>query len=180
MPIYAFYPMLLTIVNSIQNLAELHPVLALILLTILPVTELRASIPFGILVLDMHWLSVFAIAVITNALLGFFLYLVIDKLIWIVTSIPVIDKWYDRYIERKQHKIKPHVDKYGFLGLALFIGIPLPGSGVFTGAVVGYLLGLETKTFMKAVVVGVCAAAVIVTIATLTGVGAMQLFTKGV
>jgi len=66
-----------------------------------------------------------------------------------------------------QKRIKPYVDKYGELGVAVFIGIPLPGSGVYTGAFGAFLLGLDRRKFAIANVLGVCIAGTIVTAVTL-------------
>jgi uncharacterized membrane protein len=75
--------------------------------------------------------------------------------------------WFERKIwpilDRTQHKIKPFVDKYGEFGVALFIGVPLPGSGVYTGAFGSYLIGLNKRKFAIANVIGVIIAAIAVT-----------------
>lgn len=57
-----------------------------------------------------------------------------------------------------------NVEKYGELGVAVFIGIPLPGSGVYTGAFGAYLLGLDKRKFGVANVIGVLIAGVAVTV----------------
>lgn len=167
------------IISSIVAFSKINPILSIILLTLLPITELRASIPFGILGLGYPWFTVFMIAVITNILLGLLLYLIIDKIIWIATRIKIIDKLYNRYIEKTQRKIKRYTEKYGELGVAVFIGIPLPGSGVYTGSLVAYLLGLKYKKFLIANIIGVLIAATVVTIVTLTGGGIFSVFVKG-
>ncbi len=75
--------------------------------------------------------------------------------------------WFERKIwpilEKTQTKIHPYVEKYGEFGVAVFIGIPLPGSGVYTGAFGSYLLGLDKRKFAIANVIGVVIAAVAVT-----------------
>ena len=75
--------------------------------------------------------------------------------------------WFEKNIwpilEKTQHKIHPYVEKYGELGVAVFIGIPLPMSGVYTGAFGAYLLGVDKKKFAIANVIGVLIAAVAVT-----------------
>ena len=75
--------------------------------------------------------------------------------------------WFDKKVwpilERTQHRIHPYVEKYGEFGVAVFIGIPLPGSGVYTGAFGSYLLGLDKRKFIIANVIGVLIAATAVT-----------------
>jgi len=56
--------------------------------------------------------------------------------------------------ERAEKGAGEKVEKYGTLGLALFVGVPLPGTGVWTGALAGYLLGLKKRDVILALVVG--------------------------
>ncbi|MBW3003661.1 small multi-drug export protein [Candidatus Woesearchaeota archaeon] len=171
--------MLFTIISSIVNFSKIYPALSLILITLLPVTELRASIPYGIIGLNYPWLTVFLICVITNIILGLVLYLIIGKIIWLATRIKFVDRWYNKYVEKTQSKIKKYIEKYGELGVAIFIGIPLPGSGVYTGSLVAYLIGLKYKKFILANIIGVLIAGTVVTIVTLTGGGIFNIFMKG-
>ncbi len=71
-----------------------------------------------------------------------------------------------------------YVDKYGTIGLALFIGVPLPGSGVWTGALAAFLLGFKRKEFSIANIVGVLIAGVIVTFVVVAGINGFSLFVK--
>lgn len=156
----------------------MNEILNLIWITFLPFLELRASIPYGIFKTNLHWFLIFTICVITNIVLGAILYLVIDKIIKITTKIKIIDQIYGKYIERMQKKIDKYVDKYGELAVAIFIGIPLPGSGVYSGALAAYLLGIKYKKFIIADIIGVLIAGIIVTIVSLTGVGVFNIFIK--
>ena len=79
------------------------------------------------------------------------------------------------------HNLKAELDKvekWGELFLIIFIGIPLPGSGVYSGALAGYIMGISFKKFMIANIFGVLIAAILVTIVTLTGSEAFQFFIK--
>ena len=153
-------------------------ILLIIAITFLPFLELRASIPYGIIVLKMHWFTVFVIAIITNIILGPIVYFFLDKVIHIFLRIKFIDKIYQKYVERTQKKIQKYVEKYGEAAIAIFIGIPLPGSGSYSGALAAYLIGLGYKKFIIANIIGVLIAGVIVTIITLTGATAFDLFIK--
>ena len=87
--------------------------------------------------------------------------------------------FYEKIIERSQKKIKAEVDKYGWVGVAIFIGIPLPFTGAWTGALGSYLIGLDKKKSITAIILGVIIAAIIVTTVMLTGVGILKsLFIK--
>ncbi len=156
-------------------------VFLLIALTLLPLVELRLSIPVGILIGTMHLpfgisisgmgfnpILVFILVVSINILLGFLLF----NLLIIFDKKLIKSRFNGKYLkalDRGQRRIKKYVDKYGTIGLALFIGIPLPGSGVYTGALGGFALGMNKKDFYKATIFGVLIAGIIVTILTLTG-----------
>jgi uncharacterized membrane protein len=155
----------------------MHPIIELIIITLIPTLELRASIPYGILN-GMDWWLVFFVCVVANVILGVVVYFLLDKFVDLVTKIKFIDKIYSKLVERTQKKIKKYVEKYGEFGVALFIGIPLPGSGVYTGALASYLLGLKYKKFIIAEVIGVVIAGTIVTLVVLSGGGLFSLFIK--
>lgn len=155
--------------------------LQIIAVTFLPFLELRASIPYGILALKMHWLPVFIIAVAANIILGLLIYFFLDKIIHIFLRVKPIDRVYRKYVEKIQNKVHKYVEKYGEFAVAVFIGIPLPGSGVYSGALAAYLIGLGYKKFMIANIIGVLIAGIIVTIVTivtLTGATAFNIFIK--
>lgn len=152
----------------------------LILITFLPFLELRASIPYGIFILNMPWFEVYLICIVINFLLApivyYFLYWFVD----ILVKIPAIEKFYDKIVIRTQRRIHDKVEKYGEWGLALFIGVPLPGSGVYTGALAAFLLGVNPRKFMISALVGVFIAGTAVLLVTITGVESLQFLLKKV
>jgi uncharacterized membrane protein len=79
------------------------------------------------------------------------------------------DRPYQRLLIRNQHKVEKLVDKWGELGIAIFIGVPLPGTGAISGAIGSYALGMKKRKFFVADVLGVLIAGIIVTAVTLTG-----------
>ena len=100
----------------------------IIAFTFIPALELRASIPYGIFRTDLHWTIVFLVAVLANAFLGVLLYFLLDKVIHLFFFIPWFQKMYHKIVERSQKKIHAAVEKWGFWGFVIFIGIPLPRS----------------------------------------------------
>ena len=156
----------------------MNEILNLIWITFLPFLELRASIPYGIIKANLDWFLVFFVCIITNIFLGIILYPLLGKIIKIFTKISIIDKCYQKYVEKTQKKIHATVEKYGEWAVAIFIGIPLPGSGVYSGALAAYLIGLNYKKFIIANIIGVLIAGIIVTIISLTGIGAFNIFLK--
>jgi uncharacterized membrane protein len=116
--------------------------------------------------------------VITNIILAPIIYFFLDKIIHFFFFIKPFKKTYDYYITKTQKKIHKYVEKYGEIGVAIFIGIPLPGSGVYSGALAAYILGMNYKDFIKAAIIGVLIAGIIVTIISLTGNEAFNMFIK--
>jgi len=153
-------------------------ILFIVLLTLVPALELRASIPYGILATDLHWVTVFLIAVITNMILGAVLFPMLDFIIRLITRIKIFNKLYTIYIDKTQKKIKRYVDRYGDYGVALFIGVPLPGSGSYSGAVAAYLIGMRYRRFLLANAIGVLIAGTLVTLIVLSGTGIFSFFVK--
>jgi len=167
----------------------LNKILLLILLTLIPFLELRYSIPAGILTgavelpfglalvgLNIPWYTVFIVCVVTNFILGIIIFLILRTVVNYMRRFKWFEKIYKKIIARPQRRIKKYVDKYGELGVGLFIAIPLPGSGVYTGALGAYAIGLKFKKFIIADLIGVTIAGIIVTILSLSSKGLINLF----
>lgn len=166
----------------------LNQILKLILWTLIPFLELRYSIPLGILSgtvalpfgmsitgLGMDWRVVFLVCVIANMILGALIYLGLNVFTKYFVQYKFFNKPYQFFVRRTQKKITKYVDRYGLLGVALFIAIPLPGSGSYSGALGAHVLGLDFKKFIWANCIGVTIAGILVTIMSLTGKGIFEL-----
>jgi uncharacterized membrane protein len=70
------------------------------------------------------------------------------------------------------------VDRYGFLGLALFVAIPLPLTGAYTGTILAWLLGTDWRKAFPAVALGVLVAGIVVLLVTLGVIEGWKIFTK--
>jgi uncharacterized membrane protein len=139
-------------------------ILLILLATVSPISELRGGIPLGILEFGLDPFFVFCIAVIANALIFFPVFfalrLLYDKLLY---RIPLSDK----YLDSLRRRGKPKVEKYGFWGLFLFVAVPLPLTGAYTGTILAWLLGVDWKKAFPAVGLGVVVAGVVVLLITL-------------
>ncbi len=135
-----------------------------LLTTVLPISELRGGIPLGILKYELDPLFIFCIAVIANALIFFPVFFALrlfyDKLLF---RMPLFNK----YLDNLRKRGKPKVDKYGFWGLALFVAVPLPLTGAYTGTILAWLLGMDWREAFPAVGLGVIIAGVVVLLITL-------------
>ena len=152
----------------------LSEILILIGVSMIPFLELRAGIPYGMLATSISWPAVFLISVLANIALGPLLYYFLDNVVHLFLRIRSINVAYHRVIEKTQRKIHPYVEKYGWWGVALFIGVPLPGTGVYSAALGSYVIGLDYKQFFLATVLGVLIAGILVTLAILTGTEALS------
>ena len=138
--------------------------IALVLLvTLSPLSELRGGIPLGIS-LGLDPLMTFAIAVIANALLFFPIFFFLR---FFYPRLLSRFEMLNRYLVRVRTKGKPKVDKYGFLGLALFVAIPLPLTGVYTATILSWLLAMEWRRAFLAIGLGAIGAGIIVLLITL-------------
>ena len=155
----------------------LRDLIIIAILTFLPFLELRASIPYGI-VLGYPWWVVFVVCVIINIIIAPLVYFFWNKLIHLLRWIKFIDKLYKKTITRVQKRSRKYVEKYGELGLAIFIGIPLPGSGVWSGALAANIFGLKFRKYIVASIIGVIIAGIIVTIIMVSGTEVFGLFVK--
>lgn len=156
-------------------------VILLALITCIPALELRASIPVGFFALNatcekvaalfgldwvpvaFDWWWVAALCIGANIILGIFVFEVLVPCLNLMRRWPWFDRSFWPHVERRRERLRPMVEKYGEWGLALFIGVPLPGTGAVTGAVGAFLLGFDRRRFYLANLAGVLIAGIAVT-----------------
>ena len=131
------------------------------LVSMLPVLELRGGILVGAL-LGMKLLPNFCIAFLGNILPIPFILLLIEKILQALKKTPLnkLALW----VEGKAEKKKGSIEKYGYWGILLFVGIPLPGTGAWTGALIASLLHMDRKKVFPYILLGVLLAGVIMTV----------------
>jgi uncharacterized membrane protein len=139
-------------------------IVLIIILTFLPTLELRFSIPYGIYFLNIPPSLVIPLSIISNIVLGMLVYLLLDRLTIFFLRYSWFKKIYYKIVKRTQKKVEKYVNKYGVLGLAIFISIPLPGSGSWTGALGAHILGMRFKKFVIANLIGVIIAGILVSL----------------
>ncbi len=150
----------------------------LVILTLAPGLELRASIPYGLLDQALSPTITIALCLAVNIALAPMVWFFMDKVIHLFLHIGWIDRLYNTVVERTQERLHAYVEKYGTVGLALFIGVPLPGSGVYSGGLGAYLLGFTFHQYIVASVFGVLIAGTVVSAVVLSGAGAFSFFLK--
>lgn len=126
-----------------------------ILVTLLPWIELRGAIPLAV---KNHEVSVIPLILAVNILIFFPVYFGLELFYEYIVG----NSLAKRKLEKTRKRAKPYVEKYGMLGLLLFVAIPLPGTGAYSGSVAAWLLNLDWRHSLLAVASGVIVAGVIV------------------
>ena len=142
--------------------------------SMVPLVELRGSIIIS-QGLQLPVLSSYIVAIIGNMLPVPVIYLFARKVLVWGADKPVIGKFFSWCLEKGEKGGKKLQEKAGrglFIALLLFVGIPLPGTGAWTGTLAASLLDLDGKKTSLAVMGGVLLAGVIMLVLTLLGVGA--------
>jgi uncharacterized membrane protein len=131
----------------------------------LPVGELRVGLPFGIAQGLEYPLALMA-ALLGNMVPVPFIIVYIKRIFaWMRMHMPRMNALLTK-LENRAHLKGETVEKYGHWGLLLFVAIPLPGTGAWTGALIAALLNIRTAKAVPVILIGVCIAAAIMTLIT--------------
>lgn len=128
--------------------------------TLVPWIELRGSIPFAILVLKWDPVAVLLLAWFVNCLVMFPVYFLLSLIVPFFERFSFVRNSLQKIHEKSSKLVK----KYGFFGLMVFVGIPLPGTGVYAGTIAAFLLGMKKRRAFTSIAIGAFIAAVLVTI----------------
>jgi len=140
-------------------LTSLPPELAIMALAALPVIELRGAVPLG-LALGLHPAWVYLLAVVGNMLPIPFVYHLLVPVRRHLSASPGMRRFVDRHLNQVLRR-STTVAKYGFWGLVVFVGVPLPGTGAWTGAIAASLLGMRFRPAMVALTTGTMLAGIV-------------------
>ncbi|MFH0912152.1 MAG: small multi-drug export protein [Patescibacteria group bacterium] len=136
-----------------------------------PLGELRIAIPLGIGLYGLSPLLTFVLAVAGNAVPVILLYFCLEPVTrWLRRLAHPIDRFFTWLFAHTYHRHSAKFDRYGSLALLLFVAIPLPLTGGWTGALLAYLFGIKWHYALPNLLIGVILAGIIVTFLTLGGV----------
>ena len=139
------------------------------LVSMVPIIELRGGLPFGV-ALSLPYYLAFPAAVAGNIIPAPFIIVYIRRIFqWMRRRIPRLNGMVDR-LERKAHLKGEKVTRYQYLGLWLFVAIPLPGTGAWTGALAAAFLEMRLRKALPAVILGVLTAGCIMLLLTHVGI----------
>jgi uncharacterized membrane protein len=153
--------------EEILGLKIAHELIVFIV-SALPIFELRGSIPVAINVFHFPWYYAFLLAIIGNMLPIPFILLFLNGAIRLMKKITFTRKFVDWLFDRTWQK-SGMIQKYERVGLTVFVGVPLPFTGAWTGAIAATILGFSFKRAFISIFMGVIIAAVIVTCLSLLG-----------
>lgn len=135
--------------------------LSTMMISMLPVLELRGGIPFGVAALGLNAHEAMLAAIIGNLIPIPFVVMFMNKILsWMKTT--KYGRKLAEKIEKKGESKMDKVLKYKSFGLCIFVAVPLPGTGAWTGAIIASLLGMGVKKAMPPIILGVLIASVIV------------------
>ncbi len=133
-------------------------------MSMLPIIELRGAVPYGI-ALDLPYLPVLLLSILGNMLPIPFIILFVRKIFaWMKRKSERLGNIANKLESRAQAKGKEMLVKYETMGLYIFVAIPLPGTGAWTGAMIAALFDLRMKMALPAIFGGVVTAGIIMSV----------------
>jgi uncharacterized membrane protein len=154
--------------DIIAALKNLPGEFVIMLLSAIPLTELRATIPVAYTVMAESWAwpwwKIFLLAVAGNMIPVPFILLLLGPVSRWLSKWKLFDRFFNWLFERTRKKVGVHVEKYRALGLAVFVGIPLPLTGAWSGCVAAFVFGIPAKLAIPSIFLGVLMAGAIVTL----------------
>lgn len=139
------------------------------LVSMVPIIELRGGLPFGV-ALGLPYYLAFPAAVLGNLIPAPFIIVYIRRIFELMRRyMPRLNGLVDK-LEKKAHLKGQKVQKYQYLGLWIFVAIPLPGTGAWTGSLAAAFLGMRLRKALPAVVMGVLTAGCIMLALTHVGI----------
>jgi len=142
--------------------------LIVVIISVLPIIELRGALPVAINVFNMPWYWAYCLAVIGNMLPVPILLLFFDALTRIVSKVEIGRKLVNWVLERTRRHGK-FIERYERIGLILFVAIPLPFTGAWTGSIAAFLMGMKFRYSFLSILCGVLISGAIVTCLCLLG-----------
>jgi uncharacterized membrane protein len=151
----------------------MNAILLGILLSMTPVGELRAGLPAAFIAGVNPWIA-YAVCVIANAFVAPICFVFLEYIHYHFLHVGMYRTAFDKFMERTRQRTEKYVQKYGYFGLALFVAVPLPLTGAYTGALAAWFFGMNKWKAFIAILLGVAVAGAIVLAVLLTGNTAWQ------
>lgn len=141
-------------------------ILKIAFISALPITELRGAIPVALIIYKMPVFSAYFFAVLGNIVPVIFL------LLYLKPFSDFLCRWhflniFFKWLFKRTHQYEEKIEKYGALFLLVFVAVPLPGTGAWTGSIAAFVFGIRFWYAFPAIVGGIIIAGIIVTLTSL-------------
>ncbi len=140
--------------------------LQVFLISMLPLIELRGAIPWGVVVLKLPIWEVVFVSIVSNIILIPLIYLFLVLGNKLLSNFKIWQKFWAWMVARVHRKFTDKYYKAGLLGLCLFVAVPLPGTGAWTGTIAAYVFGFRKRDIMWSVGCGVVIAGMAISLLT--------------
>jgi len=144
-----------------------------LILSVLPITELRGGLPLVLHYALNNGISVwpvFFLVLFLNVAVILFIFFFLDFLHAYCMRLPFYARLFGYFVNRarkRAERVRERLPVYGYLALTLFVAVPLPVTGAWTGCLIAWLLGLERRKSILGIALGVCIAGGLVFLGTL-------------
>lgn len=145
---------------------DLSPRVATFILSMLPISELRGAIPYAMWVGKIGWKEAYIIAVVGNFIPVIPLLFFMEKVSVWMRKYPLGDRFFTWFFNRTRKKGKL-IERFHAIGLTMFVAIPLPVTGAWTGCAAAIIFGIPRKFAIPCIFLGVMIAGCIVTLASM-------------
>jgi len=147
------------------------PEIQIFLLAMTPIGELRVSLPAALTIYHLDWGLAYLISVIGNLVPVVFLLLFLEPVFSRLSkNFKIFQQFSSWFSTRARKKYEARIEKYGRFALVVFVAIPLPLSGGWTGSLVAFLFGIPFKIAFPLITLGIMIAGLIVLLATQAGI----------
>lgn len=150
------------------------------LIAMLPIAELRGAIPWALAAPPigggLTWQTAYLYAVIGNFIPIIPVLLLIEPVSNWLRKYKMFDKFFDWLFTRTRKKAQKNIEKYEALGLTLFVAIPLPVTGAWTGALAAFVFGIKFPRAVACIIAGILIAGCVVTLASMGVISFLKIF----
>ncbi|MEA3463679.1 MAG: small multi-drug export protein [Patescibacteria group bacterium] len=155
-------------INYIELFQSIPPQLAIMLIAIIPIAELRVSIPVALGIYKLPvWQAIFFSVIADIAIAAMIIYLLGPVYKFLSGRLNFVDKFFAWLFKRTRKKFFYKYEIWGNIALILFVAIPLPVTGAWTGSIASWLFGIPRKRSLFYISIGVIISAGIVTLISL-------------
>lgn len=159
----------------VEMLGSVPHWLAVMVIGALPISELRGAIPVAMGIYGMGPFEAYFLSVLGNIIPVVPLLLFLEPVSGYLRRYHIFDVFFTWLFSRTRRNHTENFEKYGLLALTLFVAVPLPVTGAWTGCAAAFVFGIKFKHSLPAIAAGVMIAGVIVTVLTMTGMGLADL-----